>query len=61
MNVLQSLIVQITVPPPNTGSERQQERMERGQSAFPDGQCCPRYHADPNALTRCRVDELKEE
>lgn len=28
MNVLQSMIVQITVPPPDTGSERQQERME---------------------------------
>lgn len=36
MNVLQSMIVQITVPPPNTGSERQQERMERELIALLD-------------------------
>ncbi len=36
MNVLQSMIVQITVPPPNTGSERHQERAERELIAMLD-------------------------
>lgn len=36
MNVLQSMIVQITVPPPDAGSERQQERMERELIALLD-------------------------